>query len=544
MPSSDRLWYKDAVFYEVSVRTFQDGNGDGLGDFIGLTERLDYLKDLGVDCLWLLPMYPSPLGDDGYDISDYRGIHPDLGTLDDFKRFMQAAKARGLRVIADLVLNHTSSQHPWFQEARKGCDNPYHDYYVWSDTEERYRDARIIFIDTETSNWTWDDCAEQYYWHRFFSHQPDLNFENPKVQQEMLDVFKFWMDMGLDGFRADAIPYLFEEDGTNCENLPQTHAFIKRLRAYMDQHYPEAIMLGEANQWPQDVRAYFGDGDELHMSFNFPVMPRLYMAIAQADRGPIEWIMDQIPPIPEGCQWATFLRNHDELTLEMVTATEREFMLKTYAPVTRMRSNLGIRRRLFPLMDGDRRRVELLHSLLLTLPGSPVLYYGDEIGMGDNIWLPDRMGVRTPMQWSDDRNAGFSTAKPSHLYMPVITDPGYHYTGVNVDVSRMFPDSFFHWLRGVLAHRKRFKAFGRGELTWLMPENRAIVAYERSLQDERLVLVHNLSSAAQVVDLDLSPHVGRRVREVLGGSEFPATSESPYRLTLAPYGVFWLSLEA
>ncbi|HEY9898463.1 MAG TPA: maltose alpha-D-glucosyltransferase [Pantanalinema sp.] len=535
-------WYKDAVFYEVSIRTFQDGNGDGLGDFVGLTSRLDYIKELGVDCIWILPMYPSPLRDDGYDISDYKGIHPDLGTLDDFKRFLQEAKRRGLRVIADLVLNHTSSDHPWFQEARKGPDNPYHDYYVWSDDDRKYAGTRIIFTDTEKSNWTWDESARRYYWHRFFSHQPDLNYENPRVRQEMLDVFTFWMDMGLDGFRADAIPYLFEEEGTSSENLPRTHQYLKELRAYMDAHYPEAIMLGEANQWPDDVRAYFGDGDELQISFHFPVMPRMYMALKKESREPLEWILGKTPDIPPDCQWATFLRNHDELTLEMVTDEERAYMYRVYAPEPRMKINVGIRRRLWPLVDGDRRQVEVLHSLLLSLPGSPVLYYGDEIGMGDNIHLPDRFGVRTPMQWDDSRNAGFSTARPSELYLSVITDPVYHYLAVSVQNAQAVPTSFYHWLRRLLAVRKRFRAFGRGSIRFVHPEARQVFAYVRDFEGEAVLVVNNLSGKALAVDLPLSPWQGARALEILGETPFPEVTQAPYRLSLAPYGFYWFHL--
>lgn len=540
MPS---LWYQDAVFYEVYVRAFQDGNGDGIGDFVGLTSRLDYLQDLGVTCLWILPMYPSPLGDDGYDIADYRGIHPDYGTLDDFKRFLDEAHRRGIRVIADLVLNHTSIAHRWFQEARKGQDNPYHDYYVWSDTDQKYRDARIIFLDTERSNWTWDQEAGQFYWHRFFWHQPDLNYENPRVQEEMLEVFRFWMDMGLDGFRCDAIPYLFEEEGTSCENLPRTHAYLKELRKVMDREYPEAILLGEANQWPEDVRPYFGDGDELHMSFDFPTMPRLYESIRRGHRKPLDEIFAQSVEIPEGCQWATFLRNHDELTLEMVTPEVREWMWQEYAPNPRMKSNLGIRRRLWPLVDHDRRHVELLHSLLLSLPGSPVLYYGDEIGMGDNIWLSDRRGVRTPMQWDDSRNAGFSTAKPSELYLPVIVDPIYTYQAVNVEAARMDPSSFYHWLKAYLAARRHFRAFGRGSLRFVHPENQAIFAFLREYEGETLLSVNNLSGRVQVFDVPLPDQVGRTPVELATGTPFPVVASAGLHLNLRPWGFYWFHLE-
>jgi maltose alpha-D-glucosyltransferase/alpha-amylase len=543
MANAHSLWYKDAIFYEVSPRAFKDANGDGMGDFRGLTEKLDYIADLGVNCIWLLPMYPSPLRDDGYDIADYYNIHPQLGTMDDFKTFMAEAKKRGLRVIADLVLNHTSDQHFWFQEARKGPDNPYHDYYVWSDDINKYGDARIIFTDTERSNWTWDESAKQFYWHRFFSHQPDLNFDNPKVQDEMIAVFKFWMDLGLDGFRADAVPYLYEREGTNCENLPETHQFLKKLRAYMDEHYPEAILLGEANQWPEDVLPYFGDGDEFHMSFHFPIMPRLYMSIRQEDRGSLEWIINRTPHIPENCQWAIFLRNHDELTLEMVTEEEREFMVREYAPNPRMMCNVGIRRRLFPLVQNDRRQAELLHGLLLSLPGSPVLYYGDEIGMGDNIYLPDRFGVRTPMQWDDNRNAGFSSAKPSQLYFPVIDDPGpYHYQSVNVQAAVENQTSFYNWLVNLIEHRERFHAFGRGDIHFLHPANRKIFTFLRRYQDEIVLVVANLSRSPQPVELDLSDYRGYQVMEMTSNVPFPEVGDTRYQLSLSPYAFFWFYL--
>jgi maltose alpha-D-glucosyltransferase/alpha-amylase len=543
MATAHSLWYKDAIFYEVSPRAFKDANGDGMGDFQGLTEKLDYIADLGVNCIWLLPMYPSPLRDDGYDIADYYNIHPQLGTMEDFKAFMAEAKKRGLRVIADLVLNHTSDQHMWFQEARKGPDNPYHDYYVWSDDINKYADARIIFTDTEKSNWTWDEQAKRFYWHRFFSHQPDLNFDNPKVQEEMFKVFKFWMDLGLDGFRADAVPYLYEREGTNCENLPETHQFLKKLRAYMDETYPEAILLGEANQWPEDVLPYFGEGDEFHMSFHFPIMPRLYMGIRQEDRGSLEWIINRTPAIPDNCQWAIFLRNHDELTLEMVTEEERAFMVREYAPNPRMMCNVGIRRRLFPLVENDRRQAELLHGLLLSLPGSPVLYYGDEIGMGDNIYLPDRFGVRTPMQWDDNRNAGFSDAKPSQLYFPVIDDPGpYHYQSVNVEAAQENQTSFYNWLVNLIEHRERFKAFGRGDITFLHPNNRKIFTYLRRYQDEVVLVVANLARSPQPVELDLSEYRGYEVVEMTGNVPFPPVADAPYLLSMSPYAFFWFYL--
>jgi maltose alpha-D-glucosyltransferase/alpha-amylase len=537
------LWYKDAIFYEVSPRAFKDGNGDGMGDFIGLTEKLDYIADLGVNCIWLLPMYPSPLKDDGYDISDYYNIHPQLGTLDDFKRFLEEAKKRDLRVIADLVLNHCSDQHHWFQEARKGKDNPYHDYFVWTDDITKYGDARIIFTDTEKSNWTWDESAKQFYWHRFYSSQPDLNYDNPAVREEMKNVLKYWMDLGLDGFRADAVPYLFEREGTNCENPPETHGYLKELRAFMDQHYPEAIMLGEANQWPEDVLPYFGSGDQFHMSFHFPIMPRLFMSIRQEDRGSLEWIINRTPDIPENCQWATFLRNHDELTLEMVTDEERAYMYREYAPDNRMRLNVGIRRRLFPLVENDRRQAELLHGLLLSLPGSPVLYYGDEIGMGDNVYLPDRFGVRTPMQWDDNRNAGFSDAKPSQLYFPVIDDPGqYHYQSVNVMAAMENKSSFYWWLVNLITHRERFKAFGRGNIKFLHPNNKKIFTYVREYEGETVLVVANLSKAPQPVELDLQQWSGSIPVEITGLTPFPKVTDQPYQLSVGPYGFFWFHL--
>src|SRR5574341_123159 len=454
-----QLWYKDAVFYQIYVRALADGNGDGHGDFHGLTERLDYFRDLGVDCLWLMPMYPSPLLDDGYDIADYCNIHPDYGTLDDFKTFLTEAHARDLRVIADLVPNHTSSQHPWFQAARADRNSPYRDYYVWSDTNQAYRDVRIIFLDTEKSNWAWDEVAGQYYWHRFYSSQPDLNFDNPAVRAEMLNVMRFWLALGLDGFRVDAVPSLFEREGTNCENLSETHAYLKEMRRFVDTHYPGRILLAEANQWPWDLCHYFGEGDEFHMAFHFPVMPRMFMAFAQADGTPIVDILSKTPSIPDNCQWCTFLRNHDELTLEMVTEEERQWMWQRYAPEPRMRLNLGIRRRLASLLDGDRRKVELLHSILFTLPGSPILYYGDEIGMGDNIWLDDRDGVRPPMQWDAGAQAGFSTAAPDKLYAPVINDGLYGPTRTNVESQRQDPNSLWNTIRHMIATRKKNHAF-------------------------------------------------------------------------------------
>ena len=542
IPNTDATWYKDAVFYELYVRAFCDGNGDGHGDFKGLIQKLDYLQELGVDCIWLLPIYPSPLLDDGYDVADFYGIHPDYGTLDDFKAMLDEAHRRGLRVITDLILNHTSDQHPWFQEARTSRDSPRRDYYVWSDTDQKYREARIIFVDSQTSNWEFDPQTGQYYWHRFFAHQPDLHYDNPAVQQAMLDVVKFWLDLGVDGFRADAVPYLFQREGTSCENLPETHAYLKRLRAFMDAHYPGRILLSEANQWPEDTRPYFGDGDEFHMAFHFPVMPRIFMALARSDRQPILDILARTPPIPESCQWSTFLRCHDELTLEMVTEEERAFMWDFYAPEPRMRLNLGIRRRLAPLLDNDRRKIELANSILFTLPGSPIIYYGDEVGMGDNIWLEDRDGVRTPMQWSDEKNAGFSTAHPSRLYSPVIDDEVFGYQKVNVRAQRNDPSSLFHTLRKMISIRKKHKSFGRGDCQFLHPDNAAVLAYIRQHEDESILVVNNLSSSPQWVALELAPFFGSSPRDVLSGASLPSIAEKPYVLALDPYQVLWLLL--
>jgi maltose alpha-D-glucosyltransferase/alpha-amylase len=540
--NTDATWYKDAVFYELYVRAFCDGNGDGHGDFKGLMQKLDYLQELGVDCIWLLPIYPSPLLDDGYDVADFYGIHPDYGTLDDFKAMLDEAHRRGLRVITDLILNHTSDQHPWFQEARTSRDSPRRDYYVWSDTDQKYREARIIFVDSQTSNWEFDPQTGQYYWHRFFAHQPDLNYDNPKVQQAMLDVVKFWLDLGVDGFRADAVPYLFQREGTSCENLPETHAYLKRLRAFMDAHYPGRILLSEANQWPEDTRPYFGDGDEFHMAFHFPVMPRIFMALARSDRQPILDILARTPPIPESCQWCTFLRCHDELTLEMVTEEERAFMWDFYAPEPRMRLNLGIRRRLAPLLDNDRRKIELANSILFTLPGSPTIYYGDEVGMGDNIWLEDRDGVRTPMQWSDEKNAGFSTAHPSRLYSPVIDDEVFGYQKVNVRAQRNDPSSLFHTLRKMISIHKKHKSFGEGDCQFLHPDNAAVLAYIRQHEDESILVVNNLSSSPQLVALGLAPFFGSSPRDILSGASLPSIADKSYILALAPYQVLWLLL--
>jgi len=540
--NADKTWYKDAVFYELYVRAFYDGNGDGHGDFKGLIQKLDYLQELGVDCIWLLPIYPSPLLDDGYDVADFCGIHPDYGNLDDLEAVLDEAHRRGLRVITDLVLNHTSDQHPWFQEARASKDSPRRDYYVWSDTDQKYQEARIIFVDSQPSNWEFDSQTGQYYWHRFFAHQPDLNYDNPAVQQAMLDVVRFWLDLGVDGFRADAVPYLFEREGTSCENLPETHAYLKRLRAFMDAHYPGRILLSEANQWPEDTRSYLGDGDEFHMAFHFPVMPRIFMSLARGDRQPVLDILARTPPIPESCQWCTFLRCHDELTLEMVTEEERAFLWDFYAPEPRMQLNLGIRRRLAPLLDNDRRKIELANSVLFTLPGSPIIYYGDEIGMGDNIWLEDRDGLRTPMQWSDDQNAGFSIARPSRLYSPVIDGEVFGYRKVNVQAQRNDPSSLFHTMRKMTSTRKRHKSFGRGDCQFLHPDNTAVLAYIRRYEAETIVVVNNLSSSPQSVALELALFSGSFPRDILSGTVFPPVAEKPYVFALDPYQYIWLLL--
>jgi maltose alpha-D-glucosyltransferase / alpha-amylase len=542
--ASDPLWYKDALIYELHVRAFKDSNGDGIGDFAGLIQKLDYLQDLGVTCLWLLPFFPSPLKDDGYDISDYRNVHPIYGTIDDFRALLSAAHERGLQVMIELVINHTSDQHPWFQAARQApAGSPERDFYVWSDTDQKYKDARIIFTDTERSNWTWDAVAKQYYWHRFFSHQPDLNFDNPKVIEEILNVMRFWLDIGVDGLRVDAIPYLVGRDGTSCENLPETHVVVKRLRREIDQDYSSRMLLAEANQWPTDVRPYFGDGDECHMAFHFPLMPRIYMALRQEDRLPITDIIKETPDIPEVCQWGLFLRNHDELTLEMVTSDERDYMYFAYSADPRMRINLGIRRRLAPLVDNSRRRIELLNSLLLSFPGTPIIYYGDEIGMGDNIYLGDRNGVRTPMQWSGDRNAGFSSANPARLFSPVIIDPVWGYEAVNVEAQQGDPSSLLNWMRNMIALRKLFRVFGRGTIEFLEPANRKVLAYLRRYDGEQILCAANLSRFAQPVDLDLAKFQGMIPVEMLGYVEFPPVEQQPYRLTLAPYSFLWLELQ-
>jgi maltose alpha-D-glucosyltransferase / alpha-amylase len=542
--SNDPLWYRDAIFYELHVRAFKDANGDGIGDFRGLTEKVEYLASLGIDCIWLLPFYQSPLRDDGYDIADYYQVHPDYGTVEDFRKFLDTAHAHGIRVIADLVLNHTSDQHSWFRAARERRDSEYRDFYVWSDDEKRYEGTRIIFTDTERSNWTWDPIARQYYWHRFFAHQPDLNFENPRVRQAMFDVMTFWMDLGLDGYRCDAVPYLFEREGTNCENLPETHAFLKQLRGRFDEKYKEGkILLAEANQWPSDVCKYFGDGDEFHMAFHFPLMPRIFMALRQEDRHPITEIIRQTPEIPNACQWGLFLRNHDELTLEMVTNEERDYMYHEYAKDPRMKLNLGIRRRLAPLLDGGRRRIELLNAILFSMPGSPILYYGDEIGMGDNIYLGDRNGVRTPMQWSPDRNAGFSKALSARLYAPVISDPPFGYQSVNVEVQENEPTSLLAWMKRLIRLRKRHPVFGRGSIEFLRPENRKVLAYIRKYGDDCILCVNNLSRFVQPCELDLKEYAGRRPIELIGDTVFPEIpADRPYFLSLGPHGFIWFKL--
>jgi maltose alpha-D-glucosyltransferase/alpha-amylase len=542
--AADPLWYKDAIIYELHVKAFMDSNNDGIGDFQGLLSKLDYVQDLGVTCLWLLPFFPSPLRDDGYDISDYLSVHPNYGTMDDFREFLTQAHHRGLQVMIELVINHTSDQHPWFQRARtapKG--SPERDFYVWSDTDQKYTEARIIFTDTEKSNWTWDPEAQQYYWHRFFSHQPDLNYDNPVVIEEVVKVMHYWLDMGVDGLRVDAIPYLVEREGTSCENLPETHAVMKRIRAEIDAKYAARTILAEANQWPADVRIYYGDGDECHMAFHFPLMPRMYMALRQEDRLPIVDIMAQTPEIPNNCQWGLFLRNHDELTLEMVTDEERDYMYLAYSADPRMRINVGIRRRLAPLVDNNRRRIELLNSLLFSFPGTPIVYYGDEIGMGDNIYLGDRNGVRTPMQWSGDRNAGFSRAVPAKLYSPVVMDPVWGYEAINVEAQQSDPSSLLSWMRNMIALRKLFQVFGRGTLTFLNPANRKILAYIREYQNQRVLCVANLSRFAQPVELDLAPYAGMVPVEMLGYVEFPRIRTSGYPLTVGAYGFLWLELQ-
>ncbi len=539
---SNPLWFKTAVFYEIHIRGFFDGSDDGSGDFRGLTDKLDYLQWLGVDCIWLLPFYASPLRDGGYDIADFTSVHPDYGTVEDFRAFVEAAHERGLRVIADLVMNHTSSDHPWFQDARSSRESRRRDWYVWSDDEERYPEARVIFIDTESSNWTWDPGREQYYWHRFFSHQPDLNYDNPEVQDAMLDVLRFWLDVGIDGFRLDAVPYLYERDGTNCENLPETHEFLKRVRAEIDARYDDRVLLAEANQWPEDVVQYFGDADECHMCFHFPVMPRLFMALRREEARPILDILRNTPAIPETCQWGLFLRNHDELTLEMVTDEERDYMYAEYAKDPRMRLNLGIRRRLAPLLDNSRDEVELLTAILFSLPGSPVLYYGDEIGMGDNVYLGDRDSVRTPMQWTGDRNGGFSRADFAQLFLPPLMDPVYGYQAVNVEAQLRQPHSLLRWLQRFIALRKAHPVFGLGTFEAIAPENPRIFAHVRTYEEDVVLCVHNLARSAQAVELDLRWYEGMVPEEMFGHSRFSAIGQLPYLLTLAPRGYFWFQL--
>ncbi len=543
--TDDAQWYRDAVIYELHIKAYADGNGDGIGDFRGLTDKLDHVQSLGVNTTWLLPFYPSPLRDDGYDVADYRGVHPHYGTLDDFRAFVAEAHRRGLRVITELVVNHTSDQHPWFRRARAAKPgSAARNFYVWSDNDKAYAGTRVIFCDTEKSNWTWDPVAQQYFWHRFYSHQPDLNYDNPQVLKEVLAVMRYWLDMGVDGLRLDAVPYLVEREGTNNENLPETHEVLKRIRAVIDAEYPNRLLLAEANQWPEDTQQYFGQGDECHMAFHFPLMPRMYMAIAQEDRFPITDILRQTPDIPEGCQWAIFLRNHDELTLEMVTSRERDYMYSMYAADPRARINLGIRRRLAPLLDNDLDRIKLMNSLLLSMPGSPVLYYGDEIGMGDNIFLGDRDGVRTPMQWTSDRNGGFSRADPQRLYLPPIQDPVYGYESVNVEAQSREPSSLLNWTRRMLAVRSSTQVFGRGSLTMLHPGNRKVLAYLRELGEEAVLCVANLGRTAQPVEIDLARFKGRVPVEMGGGIAFPPIGEPGYLLTLPAHAFFWFRLAA
>ncbi|WP_086842995.1 maltose alpha-D-glucosyltransferase [Amycolatopsis kentuckyensis] len=548
---SNPEWFKGAVFYEVLVRAFADSNGDGTGDLRGLAGRLDYLAWLGIDCLWLPPFYASPLRDGGYDISDFRAVLPEFGSVEDFVFLLNEAHRRGIRVITDLVLNHTSDAHPWFQQSRSDPDGPYGDYYVWSDDDSRYADARIIFVDTETSNWTYDPVRGQFYWHRFFSHQPDLNFENPDVQNAMIDTLRFWLDLGIDGFRLDAVPYLFEQEGTNCENLPRTHEFLKRCRKVVDDEYPGRILLAEANQWPSDVVEYFGDpavgGDECHMAFHFPLMPRIFMAVRRESRFPISEILTQTPTIPSGAQWGIFLRNHDELTLEMVTDDERDYMYAEYAKDPRMKANIGIRRRLAPLLDNDRNQQELFTAMLLSLPGSPVLYYGDEIGMGDNIWLGDRDAVRTPMQWTPDRNAGFSSCDPGRIYLPVIMDPVYGYQGLNVEAQSNNDASLLNWTRRMIEVRKQHHAFAEGEFIDLGGSNPSVLAYKRQWRrpdggEDVVLCVNNLSRFPQPVELDLSAHRGCTPVELTGGVRFPSIGDLSYLLTLPGHGFYWFQL--
>ena len=538
----DVLWYKDAIIYQVHVRTFHDSNGDGIGDFQGLEEKLDYLEELGISAIWLMPFFPSPLRDDGYDIADHKAVHSSYGTLEDFRKFLESAHDRGIRVIIEMVLNHTSDQHPWFQESRSSHDNPRRDWYVWSDTDTRYKGARIIFLDTETSNWAWDPISKSYYWHRFFSHQPDLNYDNPAVREQMWNVMKFWLEMGVDAFRLDAVPYLVEREGTNCENLPETHDVLKELRRNLDEKFPGRMLLAEANQWPADLRPYFGDGDEFHMAFHFPLMPRMFMGLKLEDRKPITEILQQTPEIPPSCQWSLFLRNHDELTLEMVTDMERDYMYDTYAENKTMRLNLGIRRRLAPLLDNDRRRIELMNGMLMSLPGTPIVYYGDEIGMGDNINLGDRNGVRTPMQWNGGTNGGFSTSALERLYAPLIQDPVYGYPAVNVLRQKASEHSLLNWMRSIITVRSSTRVFGRGSIEFLYPANHRILVYVRRLGNETVLVVNNLSGTAQAVELDLRVYKGNILIEMFGKNMFPRVGDLPYLLTIGPYQFYWFRL--
>jgi maltose alpha-D-glucosyltransferase/alpha-amylase len=544
-PIDDNLhWYKDAIIYELHVKAFFDSNGDGIGDLKGLIQKLDYLEDLGITAIWLLPFYPSPLRDDGYDIADYYNINPAYGHVRDLKKLIKEAHKRGLKVITELVINHTSDQHPWFQRARKAAEGTEHrNYYVWSDDPRKYGDTRIIFTDTEPSNWTWDEDADAYYWHRFFAHQPDLNFDNPAVQSEVFRIMDFWCEIGVDGFRLDAVPYLFERENTNCENLPETHAFLKKLRAHIDTNHENKLLLAEANMWPEDSAAYFGDGDECHMNYHFPIMPRMFMALKMEDRYPVIDIIDQTPDIPESCQWAIFLRNHDELTLEMVTDEERDYMYKVYTKDPQARINVGIRHRLAPLLDNNRNKIELMNVLLFSLPGTPVIYYGDEIGMGDNFYLGDRDGVRTPMQWTADRNAGFSTANPHKLYLPTIIDTEYKYESVNVEAQMINGSSLLWWMKRVIAMRKKYKAFGRGDIKFLSPENAKVLAFTRSFKEEELLVICNLSRFPQAAELDLELFSGYTPVEVFSHNQFPPVSKSPYLFTLGPHGYYWFSME-
>ncbi len=535
-------WYKDAIIYQIHVRSFYDSNADGIGDFQGLAQRLDYVQELGANAIWLMPFFPSPLRDDGYDISDYRSVHPSYGTLQDFRTFLNTAHDLGIRVIIEMVLNHSSDQHPWFQESRSSPDTPRRDWYVWSDTDNKYRGTRIIFLDTEMSNWAWDPVSKQYYWHRFFSHQPDLNWDNPAVRNAMWEVMKFWLDMGVDGFRLDAVPYLIEREGTNCENLPETHEIIKDLRRQVDQHFPGAMLLAEANQWPADLRPYFGNGDEFHMAFHFPLMPRMFMGLRLEDRKPITEILQQTPDIPANCQWCLFLRNHDELTLEMVTDVERDYMYDMYATDKAMRLNLGIRRRLAPLLDNDRRRIELMNGMLLSMPGTPIIYYGDEIGMGDNIYLGDRNGVRTPMQWGAGWNGGFSTADPERLYSPPILNPVYGYPAVNVLSQKRTEHSLLSWMKHIIKIRRSSQVFGSGSIEFLYPANHRVLAYIRQLGKETVLVVNNLSNAAQAVELDLRRYKGNILVEMFGRNIFPRIGDMPYLLTMGPYQFYWFRL--